>query len=170
FLHHSDLGDWAFEALQGRTHPRPTTLADVAAALEDVRAAGTAAAKQDLLGLLLDRLDPLAAKYVVKVLAFELRIGLQEGLVEAAVAKAFDVPLDVVRRVHMLTGDIGETAVRCQAGQLDDTRITLFVPVRFMLATPVEPPAEAVARMRTPEVWTEEEDDGVRCARHSSAG
>ena len=156
YLKHSDLGDWAYDALDGCTHPRPTSLAEVAAALEEIRTARTVAAKQELLAALLDRLDPLAAKYVVKVLSFELRIGLQEGLVEAAIAAAFDVPLDTVRRIHMLTGDIGETAVRCRAGELADTRITLFLPVRFMLATAVETP--------------EEKYDGVRCQLHRSAG
>jgi DNA ligase-1 len=170
YLKHSDLGDWAFEALEARTHPRPTSLGEVAAALEEIRTARTAAAKQELLAALLDRLDPLAAKYVVKVLSFELRIGLQEGLVEAALASAFQVPLESVRRIHMLTGDIGETAVRCRAGELSDTRITLFQPVRFMLATPVETPGEAFQRMNTGEVWTEEKYDGVRCQLHRSAG
>jgi ATP-dependent DNA ligase I len=170
FLRHSDLGDWAFEALAGRTHPVPTSLAEVAAALEEMRLATTVAAKQELLERLLDRLDPLAARYVVKVLGFELRIGLQEGLVEAAIAQAFAVPLEAVRRVHMLTGDVGETAVRCRAGELADTRITLFQPVRFMLASAVETPEEAFARMRTPVVWTEEKYDGVRCQLHLSGG
>ena len=170
FLKHSDLGDWAFEALSGQTHPAPVSLAEVAAALEETRLAKTAAAKQQLLGRLLDRLDPLAAKYVVKVLSFEMRIGLQEGLVEAAIAQAFDVPLDAVRRVHMLTGDLGETAVRCRAGELADTRITLFQPLRFMLATPVETPQEAFQRMGASTVWTEEKYDGVRCQLHRAAG
>ncbi len=170
YLRHSDLGDWAFEALQGRTHPRPTSIGDVAAALEEVRRAGGAAAKLELLSALLDRLDPLAARYVVKVLAFELRIGLQEGLVEAAIGQAFGVPLESVRRVHMLTGDIGETAARCRAGELDDARITLFQPVRFMLATPVETPQEAMRRLGAGTAWTEEKYDGVRCQLHRSAG
>lgn len=170
FLKHSDLGDWAREALEGRTHPRPTTLAEVAAALEEIRLARTAAGKRELLAALLDRLDPAAARYVVKVLAFELRIGLQEGLVEAAIAQAFGVPPEAVRRVHMLTGDLGETAVRCRAGQLGDTRIVLFQPVRFMLASPVETAGEAFERMRTAEVWTEEKYDGVRAQLHRTAG
>src|SRR5215472_1045182 len=179
FLKHSDLGDWAREALEGRTSARPTSIADVAAAFDEIRQARTSAAKQELLGRLLERLDPAEARYVVKVLSFELRIGLANGLVEAAIAQAFDVPPDAVRRVHMLTGDLGETAVRCRAGELDDTRITLFQPVRFMLATPVETPEEAFERMRkgslppggggsgwggsSSTVWTEEKYDGVRC-------
>jgi DNA ligase-1 len=170
FLKHSDLGDWTFDALNEATHPAVTSMAEVAAALEEIRTARTAAAKQQLLEALLDRLDPLAAKYVVKVLSFELRIGLQEGLVEAALASAFEVPLATVRRIHMLTGDIGETAVRCRAGELADTRITLFQPVRFMLATAVETPEEAFQRMQTDVVWTEEKYDGVRCQLHSSGG
>jgi DNA ligase-1 len=170
FLKHSDLGDWTLDALREATHPAPTSIAEVAASLEEIRTARTAAAKQQLLEALLERLDPLAAKYVVKVLSFELRIGLQEGLVEAAIASAFEVPLATVRRIHMLTGDIGETAVRCLAGELADTRITLFQPVRFMLATAVETPEEAFQRMNTDVVWTEEKYDGVRCQLHSSGG
>ena len=37
------------------------------------------------------------------MLGRELRIGLREGLVEAAIAKAFDRPLDAVKEVGMLT-------------------------------------------------------------------
>jgi DNA ligase-1 len=70
----------------------------------------------------------------------------------------------------MLTGDIGETAVRCRAGELSDTRITLFQPLRFMLASPVETPPEAFSRMQTSPVWTEEKYDGVRCQLHRADG
>ena len=166
FLRHSDLGDWALEALTGRTEGGDAALGEVTAALDEIRVARTAAAKQELLERLLRRLTAPAARYVVKVLTFEMRIGLQEGLVEAAIAEAFAVPLDAVRRVHMLTGDIGETAVRCRAGELSDMRITLFQPLRFMLATPVETAGEAFERMRASTVWTEEKYDGVRCQLH----
>ena len=59
--------------------------------------------------------DPLTAKYIVKVLGGELRIGLREGLLEAAIAKAFDRPLDDVKWAGMLTGDIGRDAPRWPA-------------------------------------------------------
>jgi DNA ligase-1 len=167
YLEHADLGDWAFEAVGGRTRPRPTSLEEVAIAFDEIRAARTAAGKQERLAELLSRLDPPAVRYVVKVLSLELRIGLQEGLVEAAVARAHDLPLTTVRRVHMLTGDIGETAVRCRTGQLAvDGGATLFQPLRFMLATPVETPEDVFQRMSTATVWTEEKYDGVRCQLH----
>jgi DNA ligase 1 len=167
YLKHADLGDWAFEALQGRTRPQPTSLEEVAVAFDQIRAARGSAAKQERLARLLSRLDPRAVRYVVKVLSLEIRIGLQEGLVEAAIARACDLPPATVRRVHMLTGDIGETAVRCRTGQVAlDGGATLFQPVRFMLATPVEASEEVFQRVSTATVWAEEKYDGVRCQLH----
>ena len=181
YLRHSDVGDWAREALAGRTRDEDLPLGEVAARLEGIRQATTIAEKERLLAELLATLDPEAARYLLKIVTFELRIGLQEGLVEAALARAFDVPLASVRRVHMVTGDIGETALRCRRGQLENARLTLFVPLRFMLASPVETPAEAFQRMgmassgggppeRPVGLWTEEKYDGVRCQLHVAAG
>src|SRR6266851_5733711 len=81
-------------------------------------------------------------------------------------AEAFDVPITQVKRVHLVTGDIGETAVRCKRGEFEASKITLFQPVRFMLASPVETPQEAFTRMGADTVWTEEKYDGVRCQLH----
>ncbi|GAC1652858.1 MAG: ATP-dependent DNA ligase [Candidatus Dormibacteraceae bacterium] len=165
YLRHSDPGDWAAEVLAGRTHPRPTGLRDVALAFGEIQAAANASARVARVGELLDRLDPAAARYVVKIMANDLRIGLREGLVEEAIAAAFEVPLATVRRVHMLTGDMGETAYRCQAGQTESISIELFKPIRFMLASPVADAAEAMGRVGGA-AWTEEKYDGVRCQLH----
>ena len=56
--------------------------------------------------------------------------------------------------------------MRCKRRQLETTTVTLFQPVRFMLASPVETPAEAFERMGADKVWTEEKYDGVRCQLH----
>ena len=170
YLRHSDLGDWAEEGLEGRTRPEPASLQDVAATFDAIEAAPTAEAKQDILEALLARLDPLAAKYVVKVLSGELRIGLQQGLVEAGVAAAFGRTEAEVRRLHLVTGDIGETAVRARAGEVGGAGIAVFQPFRFMLASPVETAEEAMRRAGTEEVWTEEKYDGVRCQVHVQGG
>jgi len=169
FRKHSDLGDWAGEALEGRTQPEDVSLAEVEAALEAIRTA-RGAAKAAPLQALLRRLDPEAARFVVKVISGEMRIGLSEGLVEAAIAEAFGVPITQVKRVHLITGDIGETAVRCKLGQLETSTVILFQPVRFMLASPVETAVEAFDRMGAGKVWTEEKYDGVRCQLHHDGG
>jgi DNA ligase-1 len=168
FRKHSDIGDWAGEALEGRTQPEPVSLLEVEDTLEAIRTA-RGKAKEAPLTSLLRRLDPEAARFFVKIISGELRIGLSEGLVEAAIAEAFDVSITQVKRVHLITGDIGETAVLCKHKQFDTTTITLFQPVRFMLASPVETPTEAFERMGATSVWTEEKYDGVRCQLHRQA-
>src|SRR5712664_284054 len=165
FRKHSDIGDWAGEALEGRTVSEAVSLQEIEEALEAIRTA-RGASKAKPLELLLRRLDPEAARFFIKIVAGELRIGLSEGLVEAAIAEAFGIPITQVKRVHLITGDIGETAVRCKHKQFDTTTLTLFQPVRFMLASPVEAPAEAFERMGATSVWTEEKYDGVRCQLH----
>ena len=169
FRKHSDVGDWAGEALEGRTQPEPVSLQEIEVALESIRVA-RGSAKAVPLDKLLHRLDPEAARFLIKIIAGELRIGLSEGLVEAAIAEAFDVPITKVKGVHLITGDIGEAAVRCRHKQLDTTVITAFQPVRFMLASPVATASEAFERMGASSVWTEEKYDGVRCQLHRQGG
>jgi len=169
FRKHSDLGDWAGEALEGRTQNEDASLEQIAATLEAIRTA-KGAAKAAPLEAILRRLHPEAARFLIKVIAGEMRIGLSEGLVEAAIADAFEVPIAQVKRVHLITGDIGETAVRCKNKQFESTRVTPFQPFRFMLASPVETPQEAFDRMGAGQVWTEEKYDGVRCQLHHVDG
>ena len=165
FRKHSDLGDWAGEALDGSALSTPVSLADVEATLEAIRNA-RGNAKAAPLEAALRRMDPESARFFIKIISGEMRIGLSEGLVEAAVAEAFSVPITQVKRVHLITGDIGETAVRCKHGDIGSSTITPFQPVRFMLASPVETPDEAFQRMGAEAVWTEEKYDGVRCQLH----
>lgn len=165
-LKHSDLGDWAEEALQGRTRPGPLDLTELDSELSSIEASDSAADRVGRLEALLARLDPLAAKYVVKILSGEVRIGLQEGLVEEGIAAAYGAPPAAVRRAHMLTGDLGETAALAAAGELTGADVVLGQPVRYMLATAVAGPDEALMRMGGGPVWTEEKYDGVRCQLH----
>ena len=165
FRRHSDLGDWAGEALDGTSPPGRVSLADVEATLEAIRTArGNAKAKP--LEALLRRMSPEETRFFIKIVSGEMRIGLSEGLVEAAIAEAFGVGITQVKRVHLVTGDIGETAVLCKRGDFEASTITLFQPVRFMLASPVETASEAFERMGAGAVWTEEKYDGVRAQLH----
>src|SRR5438445_8328970 len=166
YRRHQDPGDWTFEVLQGKTNPRPYSLREIGGAFDAIEASRSMAAKQEVLTGLLSELDALSARYVIKILSGEMRIGLQEGLVEDAVASAFDVPALQIRRVHMLTGDLGETALLARAGQVESATIQLFKPVRYMLASPVATAAEAMMRVGAAVAWTEEKYDGVRCQLH----
>jgi DNA ligase-1 len=141
------------------------SLVEVAATFAAIEAASGPARKAELLASLLARSDPKTARGIVRILSGELRIGLREGLVEAALAKAFDRPLDQVKRAGMLTGDIGRTAALARAGRLDGAELALFHPLKFMLASPAEDAAEIITRLG-PTVWVEDKYDGIRCQLH----
>ena len=165
----SDLGTAVADVLSLRpVQPDPEAapaLSDVAEAFSAIEAAPGAAAKGAVFAALLTRCDPLAAKFVVKILTGDLRIGLREGLLEAAIAQAFDRPQPLVSRAGMLTGDMGETAVLARAGLLGEARLRLLHPLRFMLASPAEDAAEILTRLG-PQVWVEDKYDGIRAQLH----
>jgi DNA ligase 1 len=165
----SDLGMAVADVLSEAGHaPDPAvspSLTEVAAAYAAIETASGPAAKSAIMRDLLARSDPLTAKYIVKVLGGELRIGLREGLVEAAIAKAFDRPLDDVKWAGMLTGDVGALATLAREGRLDDASLAMFHPIKFMLASPAEDAAEILRRLG-PEVWVEDKYDGIRAQLH----
>ena len=111
----------------------------------------------------------LEAKYLVKLLAGDLRIGLKEGLVEDSVARAFERPLAEVALANMLTGDIGEAAVLARRGEHAGVSMRLFHPIKFMLATAAEDLAD-VARQMPEEFYVEDKFDGIRAQAHAERG
>ena len=165
----SDLGMAVADVLSAAGHaPDPDlspTLLEVAQAYAGIEAASGPAAKGAILRDLFARSDPLTAKYIVKVLAGELRIGLREGLVEAAIARAYDRPLDEVKWAGMLTGDVGKLAALAREDRLGDASLAIFHPIKFMLASPAEDAAEILGRLG-PEVWVEDKYDGIRAQLH----
>ena len=145
--------------------PEAPTVPDVAAAFAAIEAASGPAAKSAIFEALLRRCDALTATYLVKILSGELRIGLRDGLLQAAIASAFERPAADVANAAMLTGDIGEIAVLARDGRLGGARLHLFRPLQFMLASPAEDAAEIMARLG-PVVWTEDKYDGIRVQLH----
>src|SRR5689334_12945991 len=125
--------------------------------------------KTALLTTILRHATPLEAKYLVKLLAGDLRIGLREGLVEDAIARVFGQPLADVSYANMLLGDIGETAVRARRADLRDVNMRLFHPIKFMLATPAADLTD-IARTMPEEFLVEDKFDGIRAQAHVAAG
>jgi DNA ligase-1 len=146
----SDIGTAVAETLSSVGHTatgQPPTLAEVQEALGRAAAARGPAAKVAILRELLARCDPSVARAVVKVLTGELRIGLRQGHLEAAIAAAFDRDLGDVQWAAMLTGDIGSAARLARDDALGSARLALFRPLTCMLASPVADEAEALSRM-----------------------
>ena len=165
YMRHSDVGDVIEEILDGRTHPRSTTVTEVRDAFSAMQAERNAKKKAAILLELFDRLTPVECKYVAKVLTGDLRIGLRAGLVEDGIARAFGASLADVSRAGMLTGDIGEVAVLARRGALLTAELRLLHPLQFMLASPEED-AEAIMRRVGGEAWVEDKYDGIRGQLH----
>jgi DNA ligase-1 len=162
----SDLGQAVGDlfAAHGHVPEDSPTLVEADAAFTAI-AAARGQQKQAPLRALLERCDPLTARSVVKVLSGDLRIGLREGHLEAAVAAAFDRPLADVQWAGMLTGDLGHAAELARDDRLGEAEIQLFRPLKSMLASPVADENAVLTRLGAP-VWTEDKYDGIRAQLH----
>ncbi|HEU0122660.1 MAG TPA: ATP-dependent DNA ligase [Bryobacteraceae bacterium] len=108
-----------------------------------------------------------ALKFFVKAITGNLRIGLQEKMVEEAVALAAGRPAAEVRAANNRAGDLAAVALAARRGQLDDVRASLFHPLDFMLAQPLD----AVSDLEAPEEWlAEDKYDGIRSQLHVANG
>ncbi len=157
-------------ARPGRAQPggAALTLAEVAARFREIAAARGPSAKAALVRELLSQASPLEAKYIVKIMTGDLRIGLKESLVEEAIAKAYGGTLRQVQRANMLLGDIGETLKLAAVGKLADAKMRLFHPLGFMLASPAASAEEALGYFEN--ALVEDKYDGIRAQAHCSGG
>ena len=167
---HGDLGAVAADLLPN-TEPaaagrQPYTLGEIQQMFRAIAAARGTAPKASLVRRLLGGASPLEAKYIVKIMTGDLRIGLKESLVEEAIAKAYGGTLALVQRANMLLGDIGETLKLAAEGRLEQARMRLFHPIGFMLASPAESAEEALSYI--PNAWVEDKYDGIRSQAHCS--
>jgi len=164
---HGDLGAVAQEVLEERSGQGLELLA-VAATFRQIAAARGPAAKTALVRDLLSRASPLEAKYIVKIMTGDLRIGLKESLVEEAIAKAYGGSLAEVQRANMLLGDIGTTLRLAVDGKLGEAKMRMFHPLGFMLASPIESAEEGLTYFA--EAAVEDKYDGIRAQAHVSNG
>src|SRR3989440_6899255 len=162
-----DAGDVAFELfVEAKPENQPSlTLVETEGVLAQLSLTRGKKAKTQILIEALSRATALEAKYLVKLLSGDLRIGLREGLVEDAIARAFKQPLAEVSLANMLRGDIGEAAVRARAGALQHIEMRLFHPLKSMLATPASDLAD-IARTMPDEFFVEDKFDGIRAQAH----
>lgn len=166
-----DPGDLAAEIIkEARRVSQPTiTLAETESLITRLSETHGIRNKTALLTAVLHHATPLEAKYLVKLLSGDLRIGLREGLVEDAIARMFKKSLEDVANANMLLGDIGETATRARAGELRDISMRLFHPIKFMLATPAADLTD-IARTMPEGFLVEDKFDGIRAQAHMQAG
>ena len=153
YRRHGDMGAAAFDLLEARgglaatdhSH-RALTLVEVEAIFARMAVAATTKIRGAAVAELLRRATPLEAKYLLKLMLGDMRIGVKQSLVEEAIAVASGAEVSAVRHAVMLEADLAWAVRRAFGGTLGEARMRLFHPLGFMLASPVETPEEAVDR------------------------
>jgi DNA ligase-1 len=146
------------------------TLAEVDRVLDriaDSRGTGSSAERGRLTRELLSRATADEQTFLLRALLGELRQGAVEGLMLEAVAKAANIPLEMVRRAVMVSGNlraVAKTALTEGRAALARMSIELFRPLAPMLAQTAETVAEALEHLG--EAAFEYKLDGARIQVH----
>ena len=146
------------------------TIEDVDRALVTVQGTsgpGSQGVREQVLHELLARATEPEQRFLVALLAGELRQGALGGVTIEGVATAAGVPGDLVRRAAMLSGELPAVALTAFEGgeaALRQIDLQLFRPVLPMLAQTADTPADALVK-KSPLVF-EEKLDGMRLQLH----
>jgi DNA ligase-1 len=146
YRRHGDLGAAAFDLLVAKEVASTLTLEEAAAAFDAMATARTTAIRAAQVEGLLRRATALEAKYLLKLMLGDMRIGVKQSLIEEAIAVAAVAEVVAVRHAVMLEADLSGAVEMAFAGTLAEARMRLFHPLGFMLASPVDTPEEAVER------------------------
>ena len=179
YMKHGDLGSALEDALRsGPERPGAFTplfsstlsIKDVYSAFKEL-ARATGKGFQEWKRQILERVfaslqDPIEAKYLVRILTREMRIGLVEGLVEESIAIAFGKTLEEIRTSNLVTGSIGLVAVLARDNKLSEARLTPGRPTNFMLAEPAETAEALHKKFEKMPVLSEFKYDGIRAQAH----
>ena len=156
---------------QSRLTEHQLTIRDVYDTLEKIAQTSGSKSRDRRLSLLqtvLTQTSQVEAEYLTRMMLGEMRIGVVEGVLLDAIVEASGVPRDLVRRAHMLHGDIGDVASLAMsrgASALERINLRLFVPIKPMLAEMADDPQQVLAEHKDGTAF-EYKFDGARIQIH----
>ncbi len=151
------------------------TLGDLDEALgsiASIRGAGSAGRRHQALGALFSRATPREQRFLIQLLAGELRQGALAGVMLDAVADAARLPAAELRRAAMYAGSLGRVAAAALTGggaALGGFQLKVFSPVSPMLAQTAAGVGEALRELGG-EAAFEWKMDGARIQVHKAGG
>ncbi len=176
YLKHGDMGALA-EYVVSKRQQSPLMaqqlllpdLYDQLRKIADATGPGSSEAKRKILTGLLMNSSPIEAKYLIKIAGGELRVGVVEGLVELAIAKAFRRDVKAIRQAMLLSGDIAQVALLAKKDALSTAIMKPLTPLSFMLAD-VMFSAEEIEQYYNKPLICEFKYDGIRVQLHRFGG
>jgi DNA ligase 1 len=170
-ISYATVSDASSNLGQKRLTEHPLTIRDVYGTLERIAEASGLKSrdrKMSLLQTILTQASPVEAEFLTRMMLGEMRIGVVEGVLLDAIVEASGVPRDLVRRAHMLHGDIGDVASLAMsrgATALEHITLRLFVPVKPMLAEMADDAEQVLAEHKDGTAF-EYKFDGARIQIH----
>lgn len=113
----------------------------------------------------------IEARYLTRLILGEMRLGVGEGIIRDAIARAWGIDVDLVERAYMIVNDLGKVAIiakREGKEGLKNVKIQLHIPVKMMLAQVAESIEEALREMKV--IAVEWKYDGSRVQVHYGNG
>ena len=156
---------------QSQLTESPLTMREVYETLEKIAEASgpnSRARKLGLLQTLLTRANSLETEFLTRMILGEMRIGVVEGVLLDAISESSGVSRELVRRAHMLHGDLGDLARRAileGPSSIERIGLRLFVPVKPMLAEMAEDIGQVLAEHKDGSAF-EYKFDGARIQIH----
>ncbi|MFA5176100.1 MAG: ATP-dependent DNA ligase [Candidatus Nanoarchaeia archaeon] len=135
--------------------------------LAELEGSGTVDKKVALISELLSNSKPEEAKFVVRTILEEMRIGVAAGVLRDAIAQAYDIPTEDIEKALNLLDDFGEIAVAAKKGikALQEIELEPGRPIRVMLAIVVKDVNEGFEYLGKP-LQVEYKLDGFRLEIH----
>ncbi len=175
YLEHGDMGALSEYAVSKKNvvslfQRERLTLSSIYGRLKEIAdtiGSGSGKEKKSILkGLLVDS-SPQEAKYLIKIINREMRIGLTEGLVETAISKVFHQDLKDVRESMLVSGDISKVVLLAKRNLLHTSLIKPLTPISYMLADVMFSAEEIINYYQKPLIC-EFKYDGIRAQMHKS--
>jgi DNA ligase-1 len=170
-----DTGDLGLTAEYFSGHRRQRTLAKKELTIDHVFenlqklpglvGSGSQDKKVALVSELLSNATPKEARYIVRTVLGDMRIGVAAGIVRDAIAKAFDKEAKNVEHLYNVLNDYGKVAEFAKKGRMK-AEIAPGMPVRVMLAERAADLKSALEEFEEPAL--QYKYDGLRIQGHKS--
>ncbi len=128
--------------------------------LPEISGSGSQERKMALISELLSHARPVEARYIMRTVLGDMRVGVAAGIARDAIALAFNKDPKEVEHVFNILGDYGAVAALAKSDKLK-AELTVGHPVRVMLAD--RSPTLEESMKEFPRTAVEWKYDGFRC-------
>ncbi|MBT3416773.1 ATP-dependent DNA ligase [Candidatus Woesearchaeota archaeon] len=133
--------------------------------LAELEGKGTVTKKIQYIIELLTSAENDEAKFIIRTIIEDLRIGVKVGVMKDSITLAFEKEQGQIENAYNLTNDFAEVALAAKNNKLSSLKMEIGKPINPMLAIRIESPEEAFNAVGVPAL-IEDKLDGFRLQIH----